>query len=204
MSNTKRNVQRNEFHNWIMKQKWEDLLFIHLPIKKEAVKAHIPRELELDTFDGTAWISIVVFRVGHLRLKYLPTVPFFRSFLEMNIRTYVKRANVSGVYFFSLDANHLPAVVGARLFSLPYYFAGITLEKSLESIRFASRRDRNTEFTCHYKPLKDQFVPESESLDEWLMERYQLWTFLHDRLVWGEIHHPPWILQEVDVTFTNR
>ena len=50
---------------------------------------------------------------------------------ELNLRTYVSHDGHSGVYFFSLDAQGILGVVGARLFHhLPYYYARCSLNDS--------------------------------------------------------------------------
>ena len=40
-----------------MQQRWHDLLFAHWPIPGETIRQALPRGLELDTFDGAAWIG---------------------------------------------------------------------------------------------------------------------------------------------------
>ncbi|MFC3885179.1 DUF2071 domain-containing protein [Bacillus songklensis] len=49
---------------WVMTQEWKDLLFMHWPLPPDLIKKHIPSELELDTFDGNAWISILPFKIA--------------------------------------------------------------------------------------------------------------------------------------------
>ena len=81
--------------------RWHDLLFLHWPIRPELIRPLIPRDLELDTFDGCAGIGVVPFRMTGVRPRYLP-VAF--GFPELNVRTYVMTPGKSGVWFFSLDA----------------------------------------------------------------------------------------------------
>ena len=45
----------------LIHQKWGKLLFIHWPIEEELLRPLIPASLEIDTFDGSAWIAIVPF-----------------------------------------------------------------------------------------------------------------------------------------------
>jgi len=44
-----------------MAMRWHDLLFMHWPIRPEALRPLIPAMLELDTFDGWAWLGVVHF-----------------------------------------------------------------------------------------------------------------------------------------------
>ncbi len=106
---------------WVMKQAWHDLLFAHWPFEASAVRPLLPASLPLDTFEGRAWIGVVPFRVGGLRVRALPALPFVSAFPELNVRTYVTLDGQPGVFFFSLDAGSRLAVEAARLaYHLPY------------------------------------------------------------------------------------
>ena len=84
----------------------------------------IPKTLEIDTFDGDAWIGIVPFRMSNVGLRALPGLPGATAFPELNVRTYVRRDDRPGVWFFSLDAASAMAVRLARtFFRLPYFDA---------------------------------------------------------------------------------
>ena len=115
-----------------MSQRWNDLLFAHWPIPAEAMARVVPPSLEVDTHDGWAWAGVVPFWMDRVRTRAVRSfgmsVPGTESFAELNLRTYV-RSRVTGqrgVYFFSLDAASLMAVIGARvLFGLPYYWAAM-------------------------------------------------------------------------------
>ena len=52
---------------WLMAQTWRDLLFAHWTLPPEAVARILPAALELDTFDGRAWIGITPFELSGLR-----------------------------------------------------------------------------------------------------------------------------------------
>src|SRR5437868_8915368 len=73
----------------IMRQNWEDLLFLHWSVAPALLRPLVPEPLEIDTFDGKAWIGITPFRVTGLRVAALPEIPGLNSFEELNVRTYV-------------------------------------------------------------------------------------------------------------------
>src|SRR6266849_3667248 len=109
---------------WVMKQVWHDLLFAHWPVEAAALRSLIPPALELETFDGAAWLGIIPFRMTGVTPRWVPPLPWFSAFLELNVRTYVSDGTKPGVWFFSLDAaNSFAVAAGRRLFSLPYYRA---------------------------------------------------------------------------------
>lgn len=49
-----------------MHQSWGKLLFMHWPIDAELLRPLIPSQLEIDIFDGRAWIG-AVYDVGNSR-----------------------------------------------------------------------------------------------------------------------------------------
>jgi hypothetical protein len=126
---------------WTMLQTWSDLLFVHWPIAADAVRPLIPGSLELDTFDDTAWIAVIPFRLSGIRLRKWPPIPGATGFLELNVRTYVRHGSMPGIWFFSLDASArlLPAIARAW-YQLPYYFARMSLCTGDDGVRFNSLR----------------------------------------------------------------
>ena len=116
---------------WLMKQNWHDLLFAHWPMPPEKIRALVPGELELDLRDGQAYVAVAPFWMSGIRGRLAPPLPFLRKFCELNVRTYVRYQGVPGVYFFSLDAASMPAVLGARAtYKLPYFHAAMLVRSS--------------------------------------------------------------------------
>jgi uncharacterized protein YqjF (DUF2071 family) len=68
---------------------WHDLLFAHWPIPAELVRASIPPGLEVDTWDGSAWLGVVPFRMTHVRPLGVPLPGGRFAYSEINVRTYV-------------------------------------------------------------------------------------------------------------------
>ena len=87
-----------------MVQRWHDLLFAHWPLPAEDVRRAVPAELELDLFEGRAWVGVIPFRMSGIHLRGLPAIPGTAAFEELNVRTYVVYGGKPGVWFFSLDA----------------------------------------------------------------------------------------------------
>ena len=113
---------------WALSQRWHDLLFMHWPVEPRALAALVPAPLELQTFDGRAWLGIVPFRMSDVRLRGLPALPWLSAFPELNVRTYTSLDDKPGVYFFSLDASNPLAVWAARFFfHLPYFRARMAI-----------------------------------------------------------------------------
>ena len=190
---------------WVMAQTWDDLVFLHWPIETARLRALVPGTLPLDTFDGSAWLGITPFRIHGVRLHGLPAVPGLSEFAEINVRTYVTIDDKPGVFFFSLDANTMLGVHGARAwYRLPYYFAASALVADADRVEFTSTRAHTgaspAAFRAVYGPRSPVEYARPGTLAWWLTERYCLYTVDEDgQLERAEIHHAPWPLQDADI-----
>jgi uncharacterized protein len=186
---------------WVLFMRWHDLLFLHWPVRPELIRPLIPEPVELETFDGWAWIGIIPFYMTGVRPRYFP-LPF--AFPELNVRTYVKTPGRSGVWFFSLDATSWLSVRVARWFGLPYYDARMSVEHVGNTVHYQSVRTHAeaapAEFNAAYRPTGTVFHPAPGTFDHWLTERYSLYAGKKpEQVVYGDIHHPPWLLQPAEV-----
>jgi hypothetical protein len=185
-----------------MRMGWHDLAFIHYPAPFELLSHRLPPGMELETFDGTAWIGLVPFRMVSVAPRCAPAVPFFSSFPEINVRTYVRVGDKPGVWFFSLDADSRPTVfAGRRFFGLPYHKANMRLTKRHHRFQLTSQRRRgDAVFTGNYSAAGETFIARPGSFEHWSTERYCLYSHSATRgLMRLEVHHEPWPLQRADV-----
>jgi uncharacterized protein YqjF (DUF2071 family) len=214
-----------------MAQVWHDLLFAHWPIPVGAMRAVVPSALELDTFEGKAWLGIVPFRMSGVRLRWTPPLPRLSAFPELNVRTYARLGDRPGVLFLSLDARNPLAVAIARAwFHLPYFRARMSFERergpdgARDDVRYAHERTHagapEAALSGTYGPRGEVFSARPGSLEHWLTERYCLYAApreSHGRVargadrsggsaaVWSaEIHHPPWPLQAASASFERN
>ncbi|MCM3610140.1 DUF2071 domain-containing protein [Planococcus sp. MERTA32b] len=192
---------------WMMTQTWHDLLFLHWPVDPPIIRKYIPDGLELDLYDNQAWIGIVLFKARGTRPRFMPPIPGSANFLEVNVRTYVKYKNKTGVYFFSLDADSKMAVEIASFGNfLPYRMARMSFDKKSGHISFMSET-RGKEGPQEKIALKYRVLPQpavSTSLEKWLTERYCLWTKPGEQLLRLDIAHASWQLQYVQGELTEN
>jgi uncharacterized protein len=184
-----------------MGQTWRDLLFAHWDVTPATLRAAVPAQMELDTFDGRAWIAVTPFVVRNLRVRLTLPLPVVCAFPEINVRTYVTLDDRPGIYFFSLDADSSLAVAAARrAYRLPYFRAGMSVQCRNGEVDYESQRvgadAPAAAFRAGYRPTGAPFQARPGSLEHWLTERYCLYT-LDDQAQpqRAEIHHPPWPLQ---------
>jgi uncharacterized protein len=189
---------------WLMAQTWRDLLFAHWALPAEEVARILPPALPLDTFDGRAWIGVTPFEVSGLRPHGAPPVPRLSRFPEINVRTYVSLGGKPGIFFLSLDAGSLLAVLGARrAYRLPYFHARMAIARRGTQMSYESRRispdGDPAAFEGDYRPVGTDFTAEPGSLEYFLAERYCLYTIDETGRPWrADIQHPPWPLQPAE------
>ncbi|HWC97344.1 MAG TPA: DUF2071 domain-containing protein [Candidatus Sulfopaludibacter sp.] len=184
-----------------LNQAWQDLTFLHWPLAPQAVRRLVPAGLELDLWDGAAWVALVPFAIENLTHPRLPPVPWLSHFLETNVRTYVvDRQGRRGVWFFSLDAARLAAVAGARAaYALPYFWSRMRLERDGERVRYRGRRISPRSPGYEIEVRIGERIGEPSPLEVFLTARYRLYSCRAGKLRSAEVEHAPWPLQRAEV-----
>ena len=179
----------------VMFQAWRGLTFLHWPYQPESIRHLLPENVELDTFDGAAWLGLTPFLLAGLRPPFLPAIPWISCFPEMNVRTYVRTSDGQrGIWFFSLEADRLAAVAGARLtYGLPYRWAAMRIRFHVARVEYSSRR--------HSGPgrahiiIRRQSRIEASARERFLTARFRLYTRIAGRLAFAPVDHEPWPLE---------
>ena len=186
---------------WVLGQSWRHVLFAHWDVDPARVRDGIPPGLELDTHDGRAWLTLAAFVMSDVRPRFTPPLPGVSTFLETNVRTYVRHRGRPGVYFFSLDATSRPAVLAARaLARLPYRAARGRFRVDGHTRRYAMQRvgaRPAAGVRAVYRPTGESRPATADVLDRFLLERYCLYVVAGSGTVWRtDIQHPPWKVRD--------
>ena len=191
--------------SWVLAQTWRDLLFAHWPVDASALAGAIPAPLELDLWEGGAWIGVIPFRMDRIRARGLFPLPRLSATPEINVRTYVTFGGKRGVYFFSLHAANPAAVLVARkFFHLPYFQATIHFRNDGEAVHYESVSDA-AQFRSSYRPSGEVRMAKPGTLEHWLTERYCFYTLDQSgSVVRGEIDHPSWPLQPAEASIETN
>ena len=184
--------------NWLIRQKWEHVLFLSWFVDPAQIQHLIP--FELDTWYGKAVISIVPFKMSRIRLRGLPEIPFASELFELNLRTYVKHGNQSGIYFITLDTDsRLGQWVANTVFKLPYRYADIDGQfpsAKTEEYRFESKR---AEYEWFMQAKVGDVIGSKSELDRWITDWYRLYQRDGKTILQGTVHHPDWNLRQVEL-----
>jgi uncharacterized protein len=197
-----------------MEQTWRDLLFAHWRVDPAYLRPMVPAQLELDVFDGSCWVAVTPFWLTGVRGR------------ELNVRTYVRCGGAPGVFFFSLDATNIPAIIGARMgYGLPYFFARMWVDVVKGEVAYYCRRvdveRARAQFHGNANPdpamlaadgvFRGRYWPTSEvwrstpgSLEHFLTERYCLYAVVRGRVFRADIHHLPWPLQDANAVIDQN
>ncbi len=187
-----------------MWQRWERLLFLHWEWDASEIQATLPEGLEVDCFDGRAYLGVIPFFMRKVRPRFCPPIPVVSDFLESNVRTYVRdQAGRPGVWFYSLDCNQPIAVAVARsLFRLPYFSARMRAQVGPNSgVVYYDCRRQGTRETAHfeYKASGQPRPARVGSLEEFLVERYRLFAAGRSGLLTGRVRHSPYDIAPAEV-----
>jgi uncharacterized protein len=189
----------------VMIQRWDQLTFVHWSYPAETVQALLPEGLEVESFDGRAWIGLVPF-VMEVRLARGPALPWLSRFCETNVRTYVKAPDGTvGVWFLSLDAARLPAVIVARTtYHLPYFWSSMRVEREGDVMAYRSRRwwpgPRGASSDTVVRIGERLAADELDQRDHYLTARWRLYS--HRRragLRSALAYHQPWPLHRAEL-----
>jgi hypothetical protein len=90
------------------------------------------------------------------------------------------------------------------MFHLPYFNAVMSSEHVDDTIHYYSRRTHRgappAEFKAIYRPIAPITFAQHGSLEQWLTERYCLYTVIAGEGVYrGDIHHVQWPLQPAEL-----
>lgn len=193
---------------WWLRNRWEELAFIHWAYEPDVVQAKLPGGLRVDTFDGRAYVSLIPFRMADAAPRFTPALPWLSTFAETNVRTYVvDSAGNRAIWFFSLEASRLPVVAFARAaLGFPYVWGRL----SIADISVGDRRRRRyvtSQRRWPKRPLSTtdltieigDLIAEPSDLDVFLTARWGTvaeWPRESGRLRHHPVDHPAWDLHE--------
>lgn len=185
-------------------QRWRNLLFLHWEVPVDALRAILPQDLAVDTFEGRAYIGLVPFTMRDVSPWWSPSVPGVSNFHEVNLRTYVHHRDRPGVWFFSLDAASSIAVIAARAgWHLPYHRASMDMEIDGDDVTYRSRRlwpgPKPAELSLSYRIGESLGHAVPGTFEHFLVERYLLFAETGSGLEIGQVHHASYPIHRAEV-----
>ena len=186
-----------------LRQRWQDLTFLHWAVEPEVVAPLLPAGTRPDTLDGLSYVGLIGFRMVGLGLGRGPGVPYFGTFWETNVRLYsVDGTGRRAVVFRSLDASRLVPVLVAQLsLRLPYKWSAMRLDRDGDRLTYRCRRrwpgpaGASSRMTVRVgAPITDP-----TPLEHFLTARWGLHTRAYGRTLHLPNVHPRWPLHRADL-----
>ncbi len=182
--------------SWKYYQEWNNALFMHWEVPIEILAECVPEDMQIDTFEGKAYISLVAFTMEKIRPKNLPSISYISDFHEINVRTYIDNNNKKGVYFINIEAEkRLSAFISKTLSGLPYEKSSIVRSnKTYVSRNVKKNFSLNAEFEVK------EILEDKTALDKWLTERYCCFYVDSSKEMYCyELHHHEWEIKHVEI-----
>jgi len=195
---------------WSVLQRCDDLLFAHWPLEAAEIAPLLPAPLEVETFAGSAWISIVPFRADRLRMRGVPGIPGRLPGLSLRTSVRERGGGQRGAYLFSLDgANPLAVTVARAVYHVPCYWSLMSLRQTAErEFLYKSERlfsSRPAGFAARYRSLgvtPGLAAPRAGTLEHFLTGRDCLFAAdRRGRVFRGPIHRIAAPLESAEAEF---
>jgi len=174
------------------KQTWKNLLFQHFELSDSTfLKELLPKNCKLDDFNGKYYLGLVAMNMTNVRHRALEKFVWFKSYNELNVRTYITLDNKPGVLFLSLDVDSIVSILGARgLYGLPYRYRNFQVSKG----RVTAYNGNKETFECEYTSDNQYLTFEKDTFAYWATERYFFASKYLGKSFTGNIMHKPWHL----------
>lgn len=185
-----------ETKNTFMTGHWEDLIVTTFEVHKHILEPYLPKDTEIDFFEGKALLSMVAFTFSKVKF-FGVKVPFHQRFGQINFRFYVRSTinNTKGVVFIKEFApKPLIASVANLCYNEPYFYKNITMNKT--------RGKDHIAINYRYKDLTIQASAEAQTtaltpntMDHFVVDRYIAYIKSYSgKTVQYKINHRPWKL----------
>jgi len=188
-----------------MTARWENLIMANDAIDPEILKPYIPNGVELDLFEGKAFVSLVGFLFRKSRIFGIP-IPLLGSFEEINLRFYVKRKEGNqykrGVVFINETVPYKPVAWLANKLYKEHYIAiptkhRIAINQNEKEVEFQWKTLSQWN-TIRVKASVFSGEMERGSLQEFIFEHYFGYTKISETVSQEyKINHPRWQVNEI-------
>lgn len=185
--------------------RWEDLIMVNYAVDPAILKPYLPCGVELDTFQGKAYVSLVGFMFKQTSLFNIP-IPFLGTFEEINLRFYVKRVEADGekrgVVFINETVPFKAVAWLANKLYKEHYMAiptknSITRSDNSKKIHYEWKINKAWNHLSVNAAIENApMLP--GSIEEFIFEHYYGYTKINaQRTQEYKVNHPRWLVNAV-------
>ncbi len=185
--------------------RWENLIMANYAVNPSVLLPFLPKGVELDTFNGKAYVSLVGFMFKNTRLFKVP-IPLLGTFEEINLRFYVvhKVGNESkrGVVFINETIPFKPVAWVANWLYKEHYISIPTKHKWIiqpDSKEIKYEWKVGEKWNTMKAVAETKQVPmEVGSMEEYIFEHYYGYTKVdQNNTLEYKVNHPRWETNKV-------
>ncbi|MET9517907.1 DUF2071 domain-containing protein [Streptomyces sp. NPDC002994] len=183
----------------VLRAAWLNQAFVHWRYRPADVQALLPGGLTADTYDGSAWVTLSPFVMADVRPAGVPPpAPAVGSFLETNLRTYVRGpGGRQALWFLTIEVS-TAAMLAARAMGAPYHSGSLTLRQGDRTYFYAGMRHGGGA-SYRLAVRRGEPVTAPSERDVWLTTRWHAFT-RRAGLIWDTpVEHQPWPLHTATV-----
>ena len=188
-----------------LKANWENIIMANYAIDPEILKPFLPKGVELDLYNGKAYVSLVGFMFKKTKLFNVP-IPFFGTFEEINLRFYVQRKEDGitkrGVVFINETIPYrIVAWMANKLYNEHYTVVPtrhlIVENSDSKKIKFDWLLNKKWN-SIYVEASNDSHKMKSDTLEKFIYEHYFGYTKIDDNNTEEyRLQHPSWKISTV-------
>lgn len=179
--------------------RWENLVMANYEVPAEVLQPYLPNGIELDFFEGKAFVSLVGFMFKNTKLFKIP-IPYFGTFEEVNLRFYVKRIHNNeikrGVVFINETVPYKPVAWLANKLYQENYVA-IPTKSKIEMFAETKELNYSWKIKNRWNQIQVKAYIEAKpmmrnSIEEFIFEHYYGYTKYNSQSQEYKVNHPSW------------
>ena len=188
-----------------LKANWENIIMANYEIDPKILEPFIPKGVELDLYNGKAYVSLVGFMFKKTKLFNLP-IPYFGTFEEINLRFYVLRKEGNqikrGVVFINETIPYpIVAWMANKLYKEHYTVVptrhSITNDLESKKVKFEWKLNNNWN-SIYVEASNKSHSMKTETLEKFIYEHYFGYTKIDENKTEEyRLQHPSWKINSV-------
>lgn len=182
-------------HRPVTFHRWADVVFAHWRIDAGTVASLVPPGTRPDLVDGSAWVTLTAYEFRRTTVPPLPPPGPFGRLTEITVE--VPTVDVDGRHgtaYLTVDTQHVPAVLAARLgIGIPYTPARAGSRRSGDVLAHRSRRPRGGAWAAVRVRAGESVTPDALSVA--LTHRPGIHARHLGTTTWWRRSHAPWQLR---------
>jgi uncharacterized protein len=189
-----------------LKARWENIIMANYEISPEILQPYLPKGVELDLFEGKAYVSLVGFMFKNTKIFNIP-IPYLGTFEEINLRFYVIRKEAGrtkrGVVFINETIPYkIVAWMANKLYKEHYTTIPtkhkISQNEITKNINYQWLKDNKWNNITLESSISSKEM-ERGSLEQFIFEHYYGYTKITEKDTEEyRLHHPSWLINTVN------